>query len=54
LHTKLRELLYGGSQKVAYSHCISQGYSTVVMLHGDAQYAPELVDPTESLTLPNA
>lgn len=35
---------YGGSQKVAYNHCISHGYSTVVMLHGDAQYAPELVD----------
>ena len=34
---------YGGSQKVAYQHCIDQGYDTVVMLHGDAQYAPELV-----------
>lgn len=34
---------YGGSQKVAYQHCIAQGYDAVVMLHGDAQYAPELV-----------
>ena len=34
---------YGGSQKIAYQHCIDQGYDTVVMLHGDAQYAPELV-----------
>lgn len=34
---------YGGSQKVAYQHCIDRGYDSVVMLHGDAQYAPELV-----------
>jgi glycosyltransferase involved in cell wall biosynthesis len=34
---------YGGSQKVAYRHCIAQHHSTVVMLHADAQYAPELL-----------
>lgn len=34
---------YGGSQKVAYEYCIKMKYDTVVMLHGDAQYAPELV-----------
>jgi len=34
---------YGGSQKIAYQHCIDKGYDSVVMLHGDAQYAPELV-----------
>lgn len=32
---------YGGSQKKAYSYCIQRGYDIVVMLHGDAQYAPE-------------
>lgn len=32
---------YGGSQKIAYSYAIKQGYDMVVMLHGDAQYAPE-------------
>ena len=32
---------YGGSQKLAYSYAIKQGYDMVVMLHGDAQYAPE-------------
>jgi dTDP-4-dehydrorhamnose reductase len=32
---------YGGSQKVAYAHAIKSGYDMVVMLHGDAQYAPE-------------
>jgi len=35
---------YGGSQKVAYSHCIKQGHEIVVMLHADGQYAPELLD----------
>jgi glycosyltransferase involved in cell wall biosynthesis len=34
---------YGGSQKVAYRHCIARGHGTVVMLHADAQYAPELL-----------
>ena len=34
---------YGGSQKIGYTHCISKGYDCVAMLHGDAQYAPELL-----------
>src|SRR3989338_5386166 len=34
---------YGGSQKIAYQHCIEKGYDYVVMLHGDAQYAPEFI-----------
>lgn len=34
---------YGGSQKIAYNHCIERGYDYVVMLHGDAQYAPEFI-----------
>jgi glycosyltransferase involved in cell wall biosynthesis len=34
---------YGGSQKIAYLHCIEKGYDYVVMLHGDAQYAPEFI-----------
>ena len=34
---------YGGSQKIAYDYCIQKGYSGVAMLHGDAQYAPELL-----------
>lgn len=32
---------YGGSQKLAYAYAIKEGYDMVVMLHGDAQYAPE-------------
>jgi glycosyltransferase involved in cell wall biosynthesis len=34
---------YGGSQKVAYRRCIEKGYDCVAMLHGDAQYAPQLL-----------
>lgn len=34
---------YGGSQKIAYQRCIDKGYGAVAMLHGDAQYAPELL-----------
>lgn len=32
---------YGGSQKLAYAYAIKHGYDLVIMLHGDAQYAPE-------------
>lgn len=43
---------YGGSQKIAYRRCIERGYRCVAMLHGDAQYAPELlsslIDPVVS------
>ncbi len=42
---------YGGSQKFAYQYAIEQGYDIVIMLHGDAQYAPEkipnLIEPFE-------
>jgi glycosyltransferase involved in cell wall biosynthesis len=34
---------YGGSQKIAYQYCIDKNYKGVAMLHGDAQYAPELL-----------
>ncbi len=39
-----RNLGYGGSQKVAYRRCIDRKYDCVAMLHGDAQYAPELLE----------
>ncbi|HEY8280552.1 MAG TPA: glycosyltransferase family 2 protein, partial [Bdellovibrionota bacterium] len=39
-----KNLGYGGSQKVAYRRCIEKGYDCVAMLHGDAQYAPELLE----------
>ncbi len=34
---------YGGSQKFAYQYSIDSGFDLVVMLHGDAQYAPEKI-----------
>ena len=42
---------YGGNQKYAYRYAIENGFDVVVMLHGDAQYAPEkisfLLEPFE-------
>jgi len=35
---------YGGSQKIAYRRCLERGVQCVVMLHGDAQYAPEMLE----------
>jgi glycosyltransferase involved in cell wall biosynthesis len=32
---------YGASQKLAYRYAIDKGYDVVIMLHCDAQYAPE-------------
>ena len=47
-----RNLGYGGSQKFAYRYAVEKGYDVVVMLHGDAQYAPEkiayLLEPFEN------
>ena len=34
---------YGGNQKVCYRYAIENGFDAVILLHGDAQYAPELV-----------
>ncbi len=34
---------YGGSQKIAYQRAIDKNFKCIAMLHGDAQYAPELV-----------
>ena len=34
---------YGASQKISYQYAIDRGYDIVVMLHGDAQYAPEKI-----------
>ena len=34
---------YGGNQKFGYQYAIDRGLDAVVMLHGDGQYAPELL-----------
>lgn len=38
-----RNLGYGGNQRVCYAWAQDKGFDHVVMLHGDGQYAPELV-----------
>ncbi len=38
-----RNLGYGGNQKAGYRYFIEQGFDAVVLLHGDGQYAPELL-----------
>ena len=34
---------YGGNQKAGYRYFIEKGFDVVVLLHGDGQYAPELL-----------
>ena len=34
---------YGGNQKLGYQYALEEGLDYVVLLHGDGQYAPELV-----------
>lgn len=39
-----RNLGYGGNQKAAYKWVIERGLDIVVLLHGDGQYAPEVIE----------
>jgi glycosyltransferase involved in cell wall biosynthesis len=45
-------LMYGGNQQQGYRYAIARGFDIVVLLHGDGQYAPEvmqrLLAPLES------
>jgi glycosyltransferase involved in cell wall biosynthesis len=34
---------YGGNQKLGYEFAIKQGFHNVILIHGDGQYAPELI-----------
>lgn len=34
---------YGGNQKIGYHYAIKNGFDVVVLLHGDGQYAPEVL-----------
>jgi glycosyltransferase involved in cell wall biosynthesis len=38
-----RNLGYGGNQKAGYRYFIERGFDIVVLLHGDGQYAPEIL-----------
>ncbi len=35
---------YGGNQKLGYHYALENNFDIVVLLHGDGQYAPELLD----------
>jgi len=52
IHKHIKNKGYGGNQKFAYQYAIDHGFDIVVMLHGDAQYAPEkipyLLEPFEN------
>jgi 2-polyprenyl-3-methyl-5-hydroxy-6-metoxy-1,4-benzoquinol methylase len=34
---------YGGNQKLGYKYFMNKGFDVVVLLHGDGQYAPEIL-----------
>jgi glycosyltransferase involved in cell wall biosynthesis len=34
---------YGGNQKIGYHYAIERGFDIVVLVHGDGQYAPEML-----------
>ncbi|MBS1955879.1 MAG: glycosyltransferase [Cyanobacteria bacterium SZAS-4] len=34
---------YGGNQKIGYRYAVDNGFDYVILLHGDGQYAPELL-----------
>jgi glycosyltransferase involved in cell wall biosynthesis len=36
-------LMYGGNQRRGYQYAIERGLDIVVLLHGDGQYAPEIM-----------
>jgi 2-polyprenyl-3-methyl-5-hydroxy-6-metoxy-1,4-benzoquinol methylase len=38
-----KNLGYGGNQKIGYQYFIDKGFDVVVLLHGDGQYAPEIL-----------
>ncbi len=38
-----KNLGYGGNQKAGYQYFIDKGFDIVVLLHGDGQYAPEIL-----------
>ena len=41
--TTPHNLGYGGNQKLGYRYAIQQEFDVVVLLHGDGQYAPEIL-----------
>jgi len=44
IHLNQRNLGYGGNQKQGFKYFIDKGFDVVVLLHGDGQYAPEILN----------
>jgi glycosyltransferase involved in cell wall biosynthesis len=38
-----KNLMYGGNQKVGYQYAINNSFDYVALIHGDGQYAPEVL-----------
>jgi len=43
IHHNPVNLMYGGNQQRGYQYAIEKGFDIVVLLHGDGQYAPEVM-----------
>jgi glycosyltransferase involved in cell wall biosynthesis len=43
IHRNPVNLMYGGNQQRGYAYAIARGFDIVVLLHGDGQYAPEVM-----------
>ena len=43
IHRNPVNLMYGGNQQRGYRYAIERGFDIVVLLHGDGQYAPEVM-----------
>jgi 2-polyprenyl-3-methyl-5-hydroxy-6-metoxy-1,4-benzoquinol methylase len=43
IYKNTRNLRYGGNQKRGYLYALDRGFEVVVLLHGDGQYAPEML-----------
>lgn len=43
VYANTRNLRYGGNQKRGYLYALDRGFDAVVLLHGDGQYAPEVM-----------
>lgn len=39
----INNLGYGGNQKIGYRYAIDNGFDSVILLHGDGQYPPEMI-----------
>ena len=39
----IKNLGYGGNQKIGMQYAIKYDYDNIILLHGDGQYAPEII-----------